>query len=108
MFVFMLLYRNFKHRTFLVSLFGIFDCSKVTVTAFLALFLVSILMKPCRGIAAAAAHEDAQEVKDEVEEKKRHLNVVFIGHVGKLSFCTACFVSTIFQGQLDRCTRYFL
>jgi len=29
----------------------------------------------------AAAHEDAHEVKDEVEEKKRHLNVVFIGHV---------------------------
>jgi predicted metal-dependent TIM-barrel fold hydrolase len=61
-------------------------------------------MKPCCGINAAPAHEDAHEVEDEVEEKKRHLNVVFIGHVGKLSLCTAYFVSTIFQGQLDMCT----
>ncbi|KAG8083565.1 hypothetical protein GUJ93_ZPchr0015g6876 [Zizania palustris] len=29
----------------------------------------------------AAAHEDAQEVMDEEKETKRHLNVVFIGHV---------------------------
>ncbi|BAS88322.1 Os04g0270100, partial [Oryza sativa Japonica Group] len=29
----------------------------------------------------AAAHEDAQEVVEEEKETKRHLNVVFIGHV---------------------------
>ncbi|OEL20215.1 Eukaryotic peptide chain release factor GTP-binding subunit ERF3A [Dichanthelium oligosanthes] len=31
--------------------------------------------------ANVPAQEDAQEVEDEVEEMKRHLNVVFIGHV---------------------------
>ncbi|KAJ1271015.1 hypothetical protein BS78_06G096300 [Paspalum vaginatum] len=31
--------------------------------------------------ANVAAQEDPQEVEDEVEETKRHLNVVFIGHV---------------------------
>ncbi|KAK1572792.1 hypothetical protein QYE76_038469 [Lolium multiflorum] len=31
--------------------------------------------------ANAAAHEDVQMVAEEDEEKKRHLNVVFIGHV---------------------------
>jgi hypothetical protein len=39
-------------------------------------------------INPAAAHEDVQMVAEEDEEKKRHLNVVFIGHVGKLvSYC---------------------
>lgn len=27
---------------------------------------------------------EIEEQEDEVEDKKRHLNVVFIGHVGKL------------------------
>ncbi|KAJ1263423.1 hypothetical protein BS78_09G183300 [Paspalum vaginatum] len=32
-------------------------------------------------MTGVAAQEDPQEVEDEVEETKRHLNVVFIGHV---------------------------
>ena len=46
------------------------------------------LMQPDFSIAAVTAQEDAQEVEDEVEQTKRHLNVVFIGHVGKFSFLT--------------------
>ena len=45
-------------------------------------------MQPDFSIAAVTAQEDAQEVEDEVEQTKLHLNVVFIGHVGKFSFLT--------------------
>ena len=48
-------------------------------------------MQPDFSIAAVTAQEDAQEVEDEVEQTKRHLNVVFIGHVGKFSIQTAFF-----------------
>ncbi|XP_039815462.1 uncharacterized protein LOC120678372 isoform X3 [Panicum virgatum] len=35
-------------------------------------------------LKAHVAAQDALEVEDEVEDTKRHLNVVFIGHVGRL------------------------
>ncbi|CAN6227511.1 unnamed protein product [Urochloa humidicola] len=50
--------------------------------------------------ANVTAQEDAQEVEDEVDETKRHLNVVFIGHVdaGK----STCGGQILFlSGQVD-------
>jgi len=41
-------------------------------------------------MGAVATQEDAHVVEDDVDETKRHLNVVFIGHVGKFNFLTAC------------------
>jgi hypothetical protein len=43
-------------------------------------------------IGAVATQEGAHVVEDDVDETKRHLNVVFIGHVGKFNFITAYFV----------------
>jgi hypothetical protein len=65
-------------------------------------------MQPDFSITAVTAQEDAHEVEDEVEETKRHLNVVFIGHVGKFSFLTACFLSTLFQCYPDCVKNNFL
>jgi hypothetical protein len=47
-------------------------------------------MKYNFSIGPAAAHEDAQEVVEEEKETKRHLNVVFIGHVGRLFTYVPC------------------
>ncbi|XP_062227316.1 uncharacterized protein LOC133925392 [Phragmites australis] len=47
-----------------------------------------------------SAHEDAQEVEDEVEETKRHLNVVFIGHVDARK-STAGGQILFLSGQID-------
>lgn len=51
------------------------------------------LMQPYFSIGAVATQEDAHVVEDDVDETKRHLNVVFIGHVGKFCFLTACFLN---------------
>ena len=54
--------------------------------------LLYTLTQPYFSIGAVATQEDAHVVEDDVDETKRHLNVVFIGHVGKFNFLTACFL----------------